>query len=130
MSRRKKRCMEPIDITPLIDVLFMLIIFLVLTTSFVQGRVDVRLPQGGASAESAPKSILLSVTKDGAILWEGQAVRSADLIARLKPLRLSGTEVQIAGDAEVPYGAVAELLDLLRTHGIESASLLFEGASR
>ena len=130
MSRRKKRRMEPIDITPLIDVLFMLIIFLVLTTSFVQGRVDVRLPQGGAAAEGAPKSILLSVTKDGRILWEGQTVRSADLIARLEPLRRAGTEVQIAGDAGAPYGAVAELLDLLRTHGIQSASLLFEGASR
>ena len=130
MSRRKKRCTEAVDITPLIDVLFMLIIFLVLTTSFVQGRVDVRLPQGGASAESAQKSILLSVTKEGGILWDGQPVLSVDLIQRLAPLRMSGTEVQVAGDAGVPYGVIAELLDLLRAQGVESASLLFEGMTR
>ena len=45
MRTRPRRKVD-LDITPLIDVLFMLIIFFVLTTSFVQGRVEVDLPRG------------------------------------------------------------------------------------
>ena len=127
MSRRKKRGFQAIDITPLIDVLFMLIIFLVLTTTFSQGRVEVNLPQGGEQGKEETNTVLLSVTEKGTVLWDGKPVTLADLAARLPQIKREGKEVRVAGDVKAPYGVVASVLDTLRTQKIDGVSLLFEG---
>lgn len=74
-SRRK----VDLDITPLIDVLFMLIIFFVLTTSFVQGKVEVDLPQGEGTPPREGRTLLVSVRADGTILWDGVPAARADV---------------------------------------------------
>ena len=126
MSRRKKRGFQAIDITPLIDVLFMLIIFLVLTTTFSQGRVEVRLPQGGEQGTEQGNAVLLSVTEKGGILWDGNPITLTELSARLKQSKREGQEIRVAGDVAAPYGVVARVLDTLRTHEIDRVALLFE----
>ena len=60
MRRRKTRGSAEIDITPLIDMLFMLIIFFVLTASFVQGKLDVKLPQGEGDSSDTRGAVVLT----------------------------------------------------------------------
>ncbi|NLB82863.1 MAG: biopolymer transporter ExbD, partial [Synergistaceae bacterium] len=58
MTRRRRRGID-LDITPLIDVLFMLIIFFVLTATFLSGQIVVDLPQGEGVREGTGGSLLL-----------------------------------------------------------------------
>lgn len=124
MKRRRQRRTADIDITPLIDVLFMLIIFFVLMASFIQGSIEVALPLGGgAPLESS--AIVVTVEKSGAILWNGRPAEVAE-IARLARAA-EGREIVIAGDRDAPYGSVAEILQILRKEGVGTAGLLMGG---
>ena len=124
-SRRK----VDLDITPLIDVLFMLIIFFVLTTSFVQGKVEVDLPQGEGTPPREGRTLLVSVRADGTILWDGVPAASVDVPVLAARAMAESRDVLLAGDRTAPYGAVAELLELLRGEGVDSASLALQGAA-
>jgi biopolymer transport protein ExbD len=119
-----------VDITPLIDMMFMLIIFFVLTAVFIQGAIPVDLPQGNVPRVDEKRPIMVSVTKDARVYWAGEPVTSADLPRVVRDALSAGDDVLIAGDSEVPYGTVAELLDRLRVLGLESVNLVFEGNRR
>ena len=125
--RRTRRCAD-VDITPLIDVLFMLIIFFVLTASFIQGSLDVELPVGEGAASDAKKALTLTVEKDGALFWDGTKVTKDEVAGLAKSAR--GREILIAGDKNAPYGKVAEVLSILRNEGIASAGLLMGGSEK
>ncbi|MEG1641889.1 MAG: biopolymer transporter ExbD [Synergistaceae bacterium] len=123
--RRNKRRSADVDITPLIDVLFMLIIFFVLTTSFIQGKIDVDLPNGKGVSSNQDKAIMLTVEKNGLIYWNGQEVTQENVRRLAK--EHTGREVLVAGDKDSSYGVVAKVLSILREEGITSAGLLMQG---
>jgi biopolymer transport protein ExbD len=129
---RTKRRGADIDITPLIDILFMLIIFFVLAASFLQGRLIVELPQGKGETAPTEKLLLVNLARDGSILW-GDVVLSAPVVSedlfRLARESLSAErEILVAGDRSVPYGEVAALLDALRDAGVSRLGLALQGA--
>lgn len=125
MRRRKTRGSAEIDITPLIDMLFMLIIFFVLTASFVQGKLDVKLPQGEGDSSDTRGAVVLTVTADGRFFWNGREMTKDELAHAAEANK--GREILIAGDEGVPYGKVASVLSLLRGEGVTSAGLLLSG---
>lgn len=126
MRQRRRRRTADIDITPLIDVLFMLIIFFVLTASFIQGHIEVALPTGGGDPPGEG-AVTLVVEKNGRVLWDGREITRGD-IARLAR-ETSGREIMIAADREASYGDVAEILEILRKEGVGTAGLLTEGGN-
>ena len=128
-GRRGGRRSADLDITPLIDVMFMLIIFFVLTAAFVQGSLDVVLPRGGPPPLSDKQPIVLTITKDSEILWAGEKLSNNDLIPRVAAAVAENSDILIAGDRDARYGNVAELMDLLRRHGVLSVGLAFEGGN-
>jgi len=128
-GRRGGRRSINLDITPLIDVLFMFIIFFVLTAAFVQGSADVVLPRGEPPALSEKQPIVLTITKDSEILWAGEKLSVDDLIPRIAAAVAEDSDILIAGDRDARYGDVAELMDILRGQGVESVGLAFEGGN-
>ena len=103
----------------------MLIIFFVLTATFIQGKLDIDLPSGEGETSDMKRALTLTVEKDGAIFWNGVKVSKDELpeLARTAGNR----EILIAGDKNAPYGRVAEVLSILRKVGVTSAGLLMEG---
>ncbi|MDI9388028.1 MAG: biopolymer transporter ExbD [Synergistota bacterium] len=124
MSRRAR---AELDITPLIDVLFMLIIFFVLTANFLQGKIEVDLPQGETASEIGESPLLLTVRKDGVVLWDGREAASEELASLAADAAVQKREVLLAGDKEAPYGAVARVLEILRREGLDLAGLALQG---
>ena len=124
MRRRKSRRFADIDITPLIDVLFMLIIFFVLTATFIQGKLDIDLPSGESTASEMKRALTLTVEKDGTIFWDGVKVSREELPVLARGAR--EREILLAGDKNAPYGKVAEVLSILKKEGISSAGLLMD----
>ena len=125
MAGRRNRRHAEIDITPLIDVLFMLIIFFVLTASFVQGKLDVQLPSGEGSSADRQGAVIVTVAADRKLFWNGREVTKEEL--KTLAAAANGREMLVAGDEKVPYGEVAALLSLLRKEGVTSAGLMLSG---
>ena len=125
MRKTRPRGSVSLDITPLIDVLFLLIIFFVLTASFVQGKLDVTLPNANGKSAEADKAVTVTVDRDGLIYWSGRKVSKAELSSLAFASKTR--EVAVAGDEKASYGDVAEVLAILRAAGIESAGLLTQG---
>ncbi|MDR1732110.1 MAG: biopolymer transporter ExbD [Synergistaceae bacterium] len=120
-----------IDITPLIDILFMLIIFFVLASTFIQGRLTVDLPQGTGEPVNDGNPFLVTLTREGKVFWADfpQPVTSEDLY-RLVRENAGKREILVAGDRDAPYGEVAGLLDELQSAGAERVGLVLRGKSR
>jgi len=117
-----------VDLTPLVDTLFMLILFFVLTAAFVQGRIDVNLPQvSGSSIAGTPNVIV--VQKDGSLLWNGKPAPLEEVSNLARSASDEGQPILIAGDEETNYGAVVSVLDSLQRVGIENVSLAVGGES-
>jgi biopolymer transport protein TolR len=125
-SFRERSRFPELDLTPLIDILFMLIIFFVLAASFDRGAVTVELPRGGTAEVSETRPLVITVTKEGHFLLDDGATASPEeTLAAAAAAAAAGRPVSIAGDVAAPWGTVAELLDLLRSGGVTSVGLLF-----
>ncbi|MCL1940648.1 MAG: biopolymer transporter ExbD [Synergistaceae bacterium] len=124
MSRRRNS--PEVDITPLLDMMFMLIIFFVITTSFSRGEISVSLP-GGRGARMEGEITVLNVAPDGKLSIDDMEIISPDLADIALRAERSGRKFVIAGDKTAPYGLIANILELLRTEGISTATLAIEG---
>jgi len=122
----KRRTSPEVDITPLMDVMFTLIIFFIITTSFIRGEITVNLPDGQGSRMEVEVTVLI-VEADGKLLIDGIEVTSSDLASIATQSEQYGRRFVIAGDKAVPYGIIANILELLRMEGISTATLAIEG---
>ena len=112
-----------INITSLIDVLFLLLTFFLVTTSFIeQSALKVELPSmENADRVQQPKRFVLDVAPDGGMLYDGKPVERAALGVRLQAasdeINASGGLV-LRADRDLPHGEVIGVLDMIRGAGI------------
>jgi biopolymer transport protein TolR len=119
--------MAEINITPLVDVmLVLLIIFIVTAPMLVQGlQVELPREQAGALKPRKAEPIILTLTRQRAILIGDRPVPPGSLTARLGPLLAGGPRpVYLKGDREVPYGFVVQVLAELNRMGVEEIGMV------
>ncbi|MCC6969302.1 MAG: biopolymer transporter ExbD [Phycisphaerales bacterium] len=113
-----------VDLTPVIDMVFMLLIFFLVATTFQQQEREskIALPQAAASApiSSALREIVINVTRDGTLIVNTKVVDEASLLSMLKSAAAQnpGQKVNVRGDRDAAYGMVARALDLCKQAGI------------
>jgi len=115
------------DLTPLIDVVFLLLIFFMLTTAFTaigQG-IRVNLPTTTTPQERMERSITISITSDNQIYLGKRRVRKGDLVALLRK-ELKGKEglVIVNADKNTLHGKVVEVMDLAKQAGASKLGIL------
>ena len=107
-----------IDISPLVDVVFQLLIFFVVTTTFLcDAGIPLDLPEAGSGQqETAAQDLSVRITADGAIRFQGKVVSLADLETRLQAAVAASSQgaVTIYGDGSVDYETVVQIIDLAR----------------
>ncbi len=127
-----------LNLTPMIDVVFLLIIFFMAASKFaeVEADIDLQLPEVAAAAPltSAPKQRTVSVEKDGEVRLDGEAVSLADLTSRLAAARneFPQLSVVIRGDAACPFQYVAAALSACKDANISELGIsvkLAQGAA-
>lgn len=111
-----------ITLTPLIDILFIVLLFLVLTATFTEQTVlRIALPRAatGDRPSDAPGTVRIMVDADGTIALDGE-IRTLDGIERrLRTIRdRDGTRVVIAADEQAHHGHVIQVIDRVRQAGI------------
>ncbi len=119
--------------TPLVDVMLVLVVIFIMTAPLMVSAVKVELPQTqGASADEPPKALMLVVDKTGQVYVNDRPV---DLAALAQTLDKAGqdnpsTEVQLKADTAVPYGRVVEVMGLAHQAGLSRIGFVADpGAS-
>ena len=130
MSAEVKGESEPYDdinITPMVDLTFvLLLIFIIMTTASVQG-VKVNLPQASSAVSLAkPKTKAVTITAEGNIFLDTYPVTLPELESRLASMYAADPElpVVIKGDSTVQYQLVMDVLDLTGRVGITQIGLV------
>ncbi len=120
---------EPrIEITPLIDVVFLLLIFFLLTTTFVAERtLDVDLPEGAAEGEAeAGARVVVAVAADGGLYLGQESVDLATLSERFRKAHEEDpdTALVLKADRAAQHGQVVRVMEAARAAGLTHLTIL------
>ena len=122
-----RRFQPTINLTPLIDILFIVLIFLVLTTTFKEATtLQVRLPRAETAERERelPELITISVASDGSVALRGEQVTLLQLSDRLAEMvQPDLSTLRLRADADVSHGAVIQIMDIARRSGISELSI-------
>lgn len=128
--RRQKNAELSVNLTPLIDVVFLLLIFFMVSTTFTQEtHLNLDLPEAtGEDSESVPKQIEIVISIDGQYVLNGRSLVNNQLATLRKALRdqASGdmsTPLVITADAKTPHQAVITAMDAAGQEGFSHLSL-------
>ncbi len=125
--------MSDINMTPLIDVMLVLLVIFMITAPLMSSALRLDLPRAeGAQPSDAPQSIELAIDAQGRLFVAGAPVDEVTLRARVADAaRLNpATEVQLRADRSVPYGRVAELIGLVQQGGLSRVGFVAESPAR
>lgn len=110
-----------INVTPLVDVMLVLVVIFIITAPLLASAIRLDLPRSDAAqAGDAPQFVTLVVDKSGQAFLNDQAV-SADQMAqglRQSAARNPDTEVQLRADQAVPYGRIVEVMGIAQKAGL------------
>lgn len=122
----KKRIKPSLNITPLIDVVLLLLIFFMISTTFVvQPGINVNLPKTVTSEKQIRKDIVVIITKDSTIYINEKKVDSRDILEKFKSEHDKNRDALliIKADKEVSHGEVVNIMDLAKQAGISSMAI-------
>jgi biopolymer transport protein TolR len=105
--------MSDINMTPLIDVMLVLLVIFIITAPLLASSIKLDLPKADVAASGdTPRFVLLVVDKTGQVFLDDKPVAPAELARRLVLVagKNPDTEVQLRADEAVPYGRVVEVL--------------------
>ncbi|MBI5257114.1 MAG: biopolymer transporter ExbD [Burkholderiales bacterium] len=125
------RPMSDINMTPLIDVMLVLLVIFMITAPLMTSSLKLDLPKAeGAKPTDAAQFITVAVDPQGSLFWGDEAVNAEQLKLRVRQaaLRNPGTEVQLRADKRVPYGRIAELIGLVQEGGLSRIGFVTESA--
>lgn len=130
INRRKRRPVVEINLTPLIDIVFNLLIFFLITTTFVQNPgIEVELPKASTSPGTEESdNVIIAITAEGRIIHEGKAVTDEELQTRLTEHHKVRSEAMIIiqADTKTAHGKVVEVMDVARQAGFMQLAIATE----
>ena len=114
-----------LDISPLLDVVFLILIFFLVTTTFMpDASMDLELPESTTATQSEITATVVTVGEDGGVQIDGDSVSMQELertIAALLPEERE--KITVRADARVDYGVIVRIIDALRNAGVDALSL-------
>ena len=127
--------MAEINVTPLVDVMLVLLIIFMVTAPLLVTGVPVELPESRANAlDQKAEPIDIAIDRDGAIHIDGAQVSSAELPARLEEIAATQSpddprQIMLRGDTTIRYGQMMQVMGELNRAGLNSVNLVTTGSS-
>ena len=124
--------MSEINMTPLVDVMLVLVVIFIITAPLLTSAIEVDLPKTeGTQSANAPRFVALTIAPDGKIYLNDEAMDIATLSLALDQAaqRNRDTEVQLRADEAVPYGRVVEVMGLAQKAGLNRIGFLAQAPS-
>ncbi|MDH5639013.1 MAG: ExbD/TolR family protein [Nitrospinota bacterium] len=128
--RKASTLLTEINVTPFVDVMLVLLIIFMVTAPMMQSGVSVELPKEDAGAMEITEENVVTIDKEGKIYFNDKQVRREDLGGRLKSIASTspGAHVYLRADRHVAYGAVMDLLALIKNSGIVKIGMVTDPA--
>ena len=124
-----RRAMTDINVTPLVDVMLVLLIIFMVTAPLIQSGVKVDLPRASAQQmEHSEEKLVLRITRDRRVYIGEVEIAGGDLEAKLRTnARVQkDKELYLQADRSLPYGSVVEIMAVARRAGVESLGMITE----
>ncbi len=132
-QNHNRAVMAEINVTPLVDVMLVLLVIFMVTAPMMQQGVQVNLPKADTKAMTpVEESVIVSVDKNGKVFINKDEVPAGDLRNRLTTTFASRAkkEVFLKADAGVPYGEVVRTMADIKGAGIERLGMVTEPAAK
>jgi len=127
MARKQQSDEEAgLTMTPLVDIVLLLLIFYIVTTAFVDRELELKLPEADASSvPDEKKKFTIEVSKDGGLALNGELVTLERLDRTLETEQNADNiqSVEIRADKLVSHGRFVEVLGVVKKHGIEAVGI-------
>lgn len=123
-KRRLKLEKGILDLTPMINIFFLLFIFFLFTSSFIfQPGIKVNLPKAVTSEVIQQDNIVITITKDNNIYLEDREIAQEELISRLRILAKEKMGLIIKADSRASLGKIVEIWDACRREGVSQINI-------
>ncbi len=120
--------LSEINVTPLVDVMLVLLVIFMITAPMLHQGIEVALPKANAKNLQArvEDPLIVSINRDGIVYLGEMPIHPTQLAERLTPVLAARQDksVFLKGDRDVPYGSVIEVLDALRAGGIQDIGMI------
>jgi biopolymer transport protein TolR len=125
-SSRRRGIIAEINVTPLVDIMLVLLIIFMLTANLIAKQaIEVELPRASQSTTLNPTTLAVTLTREGALYLNGKSTTPAGLRAQVAAAvaRDPKTQAIISGDKAVSHGRVVWVLDVVKSLGITSFAI-------
>jgi len=125
-SVRRRGLITDINVTPLVDIMLVLLIIFMLTAHLIARQViEVQLPKAAQAAAVNPTTLAVTLTREGRMFLNGVPATPESLRAAIQSAvaKDAKTQVIVAGDKNVSHGRVVWVLDLVKSLGVTSFAI-------
>lgn len=129
-AERSREVMSEINVTPLVDVMLVLLIIFMVTAPLLQQGIDVNLPKAKGKDMPPEERIALVIKRDQTIYMNDNRVSLSDMRRKLEAINKLNPNVFLKADKDVPYGFVVEVMGEIKEAGIEKLGMVTEPAIR
>ncbi|HEX2276730.1 MAG: ExbD/TolR family protein [Candidatus Tectomicrobia bacterium] len=117
--------LSEINVTPLVDVMLVLLIIFMVTAPMLQQGVDVNLPQeGGGNLDPSRERLVITVAKNERIFLNDRRIDFPELEQTLRQASGATREVFLRADKDIPYGLVVKMMAVIKQAGIERLGIV------
>ncbi len=118
--------MREINVTPLVDVMLVLLVMFIITAPLLTHQIKLNLPKTNVQAASTQHPLSISLTRDGQIYLDALPITEAYLQSQLQQRVTAGEQptVELRADGELPYQQVVRIMALVQNAGISKLSFI------
>ncbi|WP_104205066.1 ExbD/TolR family protein [Billgrantia saliphila] len=113
-----------VNLTPMLDVVFIMLIFFIVTTSFIkESGVEIQRPESSEASPQPDAQVMVAITPEGAVWVDGQPVDLHRVGGEVAELVSDDGSVVIQADRESTTGLLIEVMDRIREAGVEQVAV-------
>jgi biopolymer transport protein TolR len=121
-----RTALSEINVTPLVDVMLVLLIIFMVTAPLMQQGIDVNLPKAKGKELPPEERITIIVKNGGVIFLNDNPISKQDMINKLSAISKLSPNVFLKADQDVPYGTVVQIIGDIKDAGIERLGMITE----
>lgn len=120
-----------LDLTPIVDVVFNLLIFFALSLNFAatSGGINVKLPSASSAEPVKTEQLTINLTQAGQVYYNDEEINMDDLSPKLQGIEDKESLVIIRADNTVPHGQVVEVMDIVKSEGFSKLAIAVDQAA-